>query len=139
MAQTLHDTDAIATYLIRHVGSAMKYRGYVSLHVRIHDFPTHLNLIFWSSGVLRASIVFPTNVEPGRRELFAEKLLDLNRTGLGVMAVMTVDGIGVISQIPHGEGLVTGKALERMVARVIEHARAVYPVMTELETRKLEA
>jgi hypothetical protein len=139
VADTLSNAHAIATYLIRRGRSAMMYRGYVSLHVRIHDFPTHLNIQFRSSNVLRGVIQFPTDVTPERREVFAVKLQELNRTGRGVMAVMTSDGIGVVSQIPFGKGPVTGTALERMVADVTEHALAVYPVLTELEATGLAA
>lgn len=133
MSDTLPDARAIATYLNSHGRSAMMYRGDVSLHVRIHNFPTHLHIQFRSSNVLRGAIVLPTDVPQERRELFAVKLQELNRTGLGVMAVMTSGGIGILSQVPFGTGAVPAKSVERLVACVTEHALLVYPEMTKLE------
>lgn len=117
----------------------MMYQGYVSLHVRILDFPTHLNIQFRSSKVLRGVIQLPTDVAPERRSVFALKLQQLNRTGLGVMAVMTTDGIGIVSQVPFGAGVVTTKAVDGLVARVTQHALLVYPEMCKLEATGLTA
>lgn len=139
MTDTLPNARAIVSHLLRRGRQAILHDGYVSLHARIHDFPTHINIQFRSSSVVRASIAFPTTVVPALRGLFALKLLELNRTGLGVSAVMMHDGIGVVSQIPVDVGGVTGTSVDRMVARVTEHALAVYPVLTRLEARGMAA
>lgn len=104
------------------------------MRARIFDFPAHVDIQFRSTQVLRASLMFPVDVTPRMREVFAVKLQDLNRTGFGVSAVMTIEGIAIIGQVPHGAGPVTRQALDRTLWLVVEHARAVYP-----EVRKVEA